>query len=511
MFDFFRNRMKYVRARAWRNDANFTYPENNLDSLNDKSDIGIAFSGGGTRSASAVAGQLRGLKRIGLLDKIKYISAVSGGAWGSAPFTFLPSTFDEDEFLGETLGPAKITLDSLRGPSKKSLINAIANTIITDDFFETAAKFGGDETYSRAVGNIFLEPFDLNDRNRLLSFDETTLIDALGRNSKDDDDENFLKRKDFFVARRGRPFFIAGATLFSGQNQSPKVHTELTPYYSGTRNFFNLSDPVGGGYVETIGCDSEKPKRSGKVVKLKLGGKRHRFTLSDIIGTTGAAPQELLRKHRLGFVGLPEYRHWAFKQPRGFTDHDELSYGDGGHLENLGIMPLLARQVKHIIVFVNSKTKFVFDPDPEKCRIASSIPNLFRPSPVDGFRLNLVIKDDAANTKYRELLAAFRDADGKTLIHSDTYDIMTNKHYSITAHSGSRICWVYNQNATQWFSKLPFQTRKMITDGEVKRFPHYKTFFQNPPKIIDLSRAEAGLLAHLSCWNVTKNKDVLIP
>ncbi len=513
MGSLFGNRMKYVRARAWRNDANFDYPEKDLQSLAGKSDLGVAFSGGGTRSAAAVAGQLRGLKKIGLLKQIKYISSVSGGAWGATPFTFLPESFDEDEFLGEILSPTDITIDSLNATSKKSLVGAIANSVITDDFFAEAAKLGGDETYSRAIGNIFLEPFDLGDDGQFMSFDEATVSAALERNSKEDDDDYYLKRTDFYVARPNRPFLIAGATLFSGQQRSPKVHTEFTPYYSGTRNYFDLNEPIGGGYLETFGADSEKPKRSAKTVKVKVGAKRHRFALSDMIGASGAAPQELLRKHNIGFVGFPEFRHWAFKQPGGFSDHEELSYGDGGHLENLGIMPLLARQIKNIIVFVNSKTEFKFDADLDKCEIASSIPNLFKPAPGDGFKLNVVIKDDDEHTKYKALLQSFHLAanSGKTLIHSDTYDIRSNKHYAVSAYSGVRITWVYNQNVTEWFDGLPYQTKRMIEDGEVKRFPHYRTFFQNPPKVIDLSRAEAGLLAHLSCWNVINYKHLLMP
>ena len=60
MFDLFGNRTKFVRAHVWRDKTDFTYPEASLASLSDKADLGVAFSGGGTRSASAVAGQLRG-------------------------------------------------------------------------------------------------------------------------------------------------------------------------------------------------------------------------------------------------------------------------------------------------------------------------------------------------------------------------------------------------------------------------------------------------------------------
>jgi hypothetical protein len=512
MFDFFDNRTKVVRARVWRNDANFQYPEDGLDSLAGKSDLGVAFSGGGTRSASAVAGQLRGLKAIGLLDKVKYFSCVSGGTWGAAPFVFLPDNFDEDEFLGAHLEPEDITPFSLKDISKKSLVYAASNSFIVDDFFKEAAKMAGDETYARAVGDIFLGPFDLNDNGRFMSFDQTTLADVLQRNDKADDKKHYLREKDFYTVRSGRPFFIAGATLFTDQKRVPRVHTEFTPYYSGTRNFFNLPDAVGGGYVESIGCDSHRPKTNAKTVKVKLGSKKHRFALSDMIGTSGAAPQELLLKAHLGFVGFPEFRHWGFKPPKGFSDDEELSYGDGGHLENLGIMPLLARRVKNIIVFVNSKTPFSFNADnPLKSEIATSIPNLFKPADGDGWKMNLVIKDDDQHTGYLELLQAFQDAKvaGQPLVHQAIYDIRSNKPYSVKAYKGVQITWVYNQDVDAWRTRLPFHTDKMIRDGEVKHFPHYKTFFQNPPKVIDLSKAEVGLLAHLACWVVREKGGVL--
>ncbi len=47
----------------------------------------------------------------------------------------------------------------------------------------------------------------------------------------------------------------------------------------------------------------------------------------------------------------------------------------------------------------------------------------------------------------------------------------------------------------------------MIGTGSLGNFPHYKTFFQNPPALIDLSAKQASLLAHLSCWNVLENAD----
>ncbi|MDN3685457.1 patatin-like phospholipase family protein [Vibrio sinaloensis] len=51
-------------------------------------DLGIAFAGGGTRSAACTLGQLKALHDLDLIDRVKYISAVSGGGWAAVPYSF---------------------------------------------------------------------------------------------------------------------------------------------------------------------------------------------------------------------------------------------------------------------------------------------------------------------------------------------------------------------------------------------------------------------------------------
>ena len=61
----FKNRLKYVNCKTWETE-NLKFPELDdpdlqVDGLAAKPNVGIAFSGGGTRSASATLGQLRAL------------------------------------------------------------------------------------------------------------------------------------------------------------------------------------------------------------------------------------------------------------------------------------------------------------------------------------------------------------------------------------------------------------------------------------------------------------------
>ena len=53
--------------------------------------VGVCLSGGGSRSAAASMGALRALRATGLLEKVTFLSTVSGGGWAGVPYTFCPA------------------------------------------------------------------------------------------------------------------------------------------------------------------------------------------------------------------------------------------------------------------------------------------------------------------------------------------------------------------------------------------------------------------------------------
>ena len=64
-----RNRMKYVTVRVFPATSGGTqFPERCR--LESKADVGVCFSGGGTRSATCTVGQLRALHYLGLIHQI---------------------------------------------------------------------------------------------------------------------------------------------------------------------------------------------------------------------------------------------------------------------------------------------------------------------------------------------------------------------------------------------------------------------------------------------------------
>ncbi|MFQ5485117.1 MAG: hypothetical protein ACE5DO_07265 [Desulfobacterales bacterium] len=507
--------MKKINTELWEYTNGFTYPEDEIKSVfkrnRDGETFGIAFSGGGTRSASAVNGQLKGLKEIGLLNHVKYISAVSGGGWAAVPFMFLPQGMHENDFFGPHPNPEKLAKSFIENISHLSLLHIISESEIAGKFTKNAFKGAGDETYSRVLGDIFLEPFGLNDLDKFFTHDQETLNRAKKINPA-------LQNSDFYKTAKNRPFLILGATILDHEwfAKTNKYPIEYTPFYVGVRKFFPSNEPVGGGYINSFAYDSREPKIANpenKPVEVKLGSSRHKFTLSDMIGSTGAAPQEMLDKFYLRFLGFPEFRHWAVHTEKGshtYYDYNEFAHGDGGFLEYLGIMPLLSRKVNNIIVFINGKTPFKYNVEnPLESEIGVSTKALFIAH--KGFNKNIVL--NGGDNAYQEILDNFakRQQHGKTLMFCREYQVIDNDFYAIKKYESVKICWIYNNRVNEWTKNLhPDYRFKIGKKGDFYNFPNYDTFFENFGKTIDLTKEQVVLLSNLSYWNVKNNKSTLI-
>ena len=104
-----------------------------------------------------------------------------------------------------------------------------------------------------------------------------------------------------------------------------------------------------------LGFDSDEPNdppNGSQVVKVRLGASRHLYTLSDVVGTSGAAPAEVLAKLGFDWLGFPEFRHWSVPDANK-TRAKEYTFGDGGILENLGIMSLPHKGPALFWIFLN--------------------------------------------------------------------------------------------------------------------------------------------------------------
>ena len=383
------------------------------EDLDKKEDLGLAFSGGGTRSSTAVAGELRALKEMGVLDKVRYISAVSGGAWGTLPYTYLSveeakkalpeaglQTQDDLDrlYLGSYKDPSKLTLEDLQEQRPGSLVRMVCHTT----FGLPVVNLRGNESFAHMLNGTFLKPLGLGDEKRNFTWSR----EDFHRHIESQNKAAGLEEKSFYFAAPGRPFLIVNAALdregrTSVSNKlwalmSPHKHNsvmmgfwpvECTPLYTGmwvysdkhdldgradARRLFRES-PAGGGYRESFGFDSRfcqflpnDPDAEGGVQRALAKPARsffaprrgREFSLADICAATGSVPGAALGS-LAGPLGLrPKFATWPVWQRDPKRGPEKLlhsfPYVDGGCCDDTGVAALLARGVGNIIVFINA-------------------------------------------------------------------------------------------------------------------------------------------------------------
>ena len=506
-----------------------------VQGLSDRASFGIAFSGGGTRSASASLGQLRALHQLGWLQRARYISSNSGGSWAAVPYTFLPSRISDEQFLGDYISPEELNNDNLR-PSvvdELSLSTAIHNAGTVD---ELLAMGRGDEAYSDIVASIFLEPFGLHDNEKFFTFHQAALDAALASNPR-------LTVDDFqLVEHDDRPYPIVTSVMIGQQlSEDPEEYfpIDMTPLYTGIRGRFEFQKDdqtvvVGGGYVESFGYDSYEPHgnvgNGRSLVRLtgllergdKPYGDRYRFTLSDVIGATSAAPLATLSRSSVPNFLFPEFRHWSVDQTAiAESDEsvrreaDEFQHGDGADMDNLALTPLLVRKTENILVFIN--TQDAFRRPPNGCKNLSEehlnddVISYFRTTGV--LIHNIVFPN--ASAELETLCEAFsaRKEAGEPLVFCQVYDVLENQRHGISPYRTS-ICWAHLDRTERWMETLDRTAGDLVrqlyaNEGTFDNFPHYLTFAEQGVSLIDLNRERVIALSNLAAWTVLESADYI--
>jgi hypothetical protein len=392
-------------------------------------------------------------------------------------------------------------------------------------------RLRGDESYAASLGDIFLRPFGLGDRAKFFTSHSEALEKTLEAN------DSKLTADDFLLPQRGRPYLIVGATLIGDPRPGHRkdyFSIEMTPLYTGMVGVF--PDPkehdrvLGGGFVESLGYDSRLPQqqKQGDRAVVEIGLPRYRMTLSDVIGASGAAPQATLVRWLVEWIGFPEFRQWPINGRHG---ERETHFGDGGHVDNIGLMPLLARKVSNILVFVNTATPFKikmndandyhlygdlvnffrapYDTADGQASLQTSDPN-FRTAADDG-PSRVVIADGAE--ELAELYNAFKKAREATprqpLVHCDKYRVKDNPRFGVTAYDAS-ICWVYLDKTEAWLNDLDLKNNPALEHAiGARHFPHYKTFFARGLQVIRLKPADVNTLSNLTAWTVLSQNEAI--
>jgi hypothetical protein len=515
--------------------------------------VGVCFSGGGSRALSAEMGQLRGLASLGLLPKIGWMSTVSGGTWAGTLFCWAPAAISDATLLGPVeLDPSKLEWES--GPAARNLsildphaIGSAATRLGIEEMLQQAIELYHhgtpiSEVWPRAIGQLVLEPFGLGDTpSRYFTWTEGWRDRAVLAYNRG------LGADDFFVTRPDRPYLITNSTLFypptppaataaprrPGAGAAPwevGYEFETTPISAGIPPPFPLAGPpqpgqpgssdLGGGWIDPFAVGSVAPSSVTPERRFTVPTPPVRFRLSDAAGLSSLAYayDVLDAAHAVGIHYLddmiPTVQVWpvldAGKLPRNAAR--PYLFGDGGNLENQGIMALLRRRLPTILAFVNTETRLTRQGPAQEVVVDSDLAALFGVewsaskgayvdlAPTSPFRFNRVF-DRATFDDLRARLWASAAAGGPAFALQTNARVYANAHYGV-ADGTATIAWSYLNPTPAWSDHLSDWVKAgMAAEFWLyDTFPNYSTVEQ-----LHLDARQVNLLAHLACWSVTKS------
>jgi len=516
------------------------FPERELKQPLPGADLGVAFSGGGTRSAAASIGQLRGLLQNGWLNRVKYLTAVSGGSWAAVPFTYY-NAGDLSALLGAfEADPKAINLHTFQDTPNGSLALQVTRSRLAASGVEESVAFLPDQAdkgtvararsaaitvrdgvrrirgknlpdstrqnnvYSHLLGQIFIDPLVQDGNRRPFTWTFDSAVDVTGVSQQE--------QSKFTQVPAGRPFLIVGGTIVwmrPGFVYPRLIPVEYTPLYIGVRQQFGN---LGGTYVMPWAYDRERVVASGNRLLVDKANVRM-FTLADVIGSSGAAPQlqlmlgtgvpERARGALLRAAGaFPSFNPIAIRNGQPVTPSGELAHGDGGFTDNLGLMPLLARRVKNVIAFVNSNKHYTAN---------DQLQSYFFPLASQDGSGDKTMNAVFPQAKYRELIDGLDQVTraGGAAVFCQAMAVSKNEIYNIAAYDEVNVCWVYNHAADTWRQGLPDQMQAWLEPPkqggrkDLQRFPYFATFGENRPSVIRLNALQVNLLANLASWSIT--------
>ena len=392
-----------------------------------------------------------------------------------------------------------------------------------------------DQVWIRTVGEIFFSPFGLYDPADPAYFslnDES--VDAIRERNPTLDDARFHTVRD-----STRPYLLVNSTLIwpaGDLRRENHVGFEYTPLYVGSPFRLKIGykpkfrgplyRTVGGGFLEPFayGCaaPSVPPTAKGEVDVLPPS---RPFTLVDASGTSSSAYARALDE--VDPELSPHMDYWPVTGAGAAALHS-YAFGDGENIENYGLIAVLLRQARRVIVFINTETKLSLDYSPSDPLhrppstddIDEFLPPLFG-VPLkehllfdeDPFPHNQVFRSEDYPTVVGALQQAKQAGGGAVAV--TPLEVQPNAWWGVQGQWEVTVCWVYLDRVALWEQQLDPNIRQDIDDGNrdalptgpFKHFPNYPTIAEQSLDLVELTTAQVNLLADLSCWTLTNNAE----
>lgn len=498
-----------------------------------KPDIAVCLSGGGTRAMSAAMGQLRALIDIGFMKHVDYLSSVSGGSWAAGAFAYYNTGAQSDaEFLGAITDPKDITRTGLDVLPQSSL--GWGATLDLGDALDRAIfdGFKEDFIWAAAIGDLFFKRYGLWDHANpsYFSLDTATVAAIKTANPS-------LIAAPFVTVRQpdgyAMPYLLINATLDGPTkgtpfNPDPMVMITYSPLYCGvpfqqaidyrSKHLATLGAEVkavvGGGFIEPFAWDGGSPVGPVTDGTATVPASPTPFGVINASATSSSAFAAILEKIKDLDGLLPEQSYWPPMAAGTQQSAQSFDFGDGGNLENYGLIPVIMRGVKKIVVFINTETKLNVSYDPATIPTSKDVDTGL--SVLFGVDVQAELPNQVFPvTDFPILIRALQAAKtaGRPLVGRMTHDIVANPWWGVPGGGQVEVVWFYLDEVSTWKSQIGSDEVKFQLDlgdaGEFAHFPNYKTIDENPLtpwSLTQLSARQVNLLADLTCWVVRESR-----
>mmetsp|Transcript_10658 Transcript_10658/g.23464 ORF Transcript_10658/g.23464 Transcript_10658/m.23464 type:complete len:581 (+) Transcript_10658:41-1783(+) len=516
----------------------------------------LCTSGGGARAMTHTMGVYRALHEMGILEEVDGISSVSGGTWASSIYMFGKDfegkAIDTSTMLGPRSNPQQLTMEVLRQEAPP-----LARGLTKGNSSELLKKHAGtrrdNEVWARVVADMLLEPFGLASFDCSVAKSEEDVERIKEENPQ-------IKNWSFKTPRTDRPkFFVMNGALLAPKdhsiNEDNLVSFQMSPDYTGSpfypqdkilqfapdvtyppaplcciypcwRSAMTLS--VGGGFIESFAFGGEAPtpaaQRGGSQVSVPAPASR--FSLPEMVGISSYAPASAFSNRRITNTWLNIRKlYWPITSRTVPTPQEahEYALGDGGAIDNSGLLPLLQRRARKVIWIATSympMTEYDYEKatfgnfDPYEAQVVDQVAAAF------GYGLNN--KDEGyfySNNqvfKKTELLPICRKlwnlkSQGKPCVLKETLEVLPNNYWGIVGGYEVSLLLVYLDQCTDFQKQLPEEVQQEIAKGAggaFENFPIYKTTGNNKDDRLGLTTAQVNLLAAQGEYAVRQNAEL---
>ena len=497
----------------------------------------LAFSGGGARAFTLALGWTRALKALDLWPASGLLAAVSGGGW-----FFGPHYYGDDAAadLGATTPPEALTLAALAASATPKLFSApgaILKTCV--ELLAERAVYSHkplDEIWRDAIFASYLEPFGVGSHQPFFASDDAAKA-AVARNPALYGGESAP-----LAPRSPSPTLVLGGSVEGPADLVPlqkKIYLPLalgadaTGSPSAVRVHYAKR---GGGGNETLAVGGLQETWALGAVPLRAVARNestavalptHLFSLADAVGVASMAPGGVLTQI-FGAGGasdgtttgaaaatlsnlVPTKRLWA---PPSLALPPYFVLGDGGDVENFGLVQLLQRGATRAVVFDATLSPLAprtqWDPaarGPTAADVDEYVPALFGMDVGRDLEAELSHNHVFDARGFAPLCLALQDAAarGTGAVASASVVTVRNDLFGVEAGRSVDLTLVYLDLPSKWLAALPSETRKAIKKGDdFPNFPFYDTFTQ-----LALAPVQVALLAHMASWVIEQNADLL--